>query len=458
MASREISVSEVFDGVRFTSYQYLVCGLCFLVVLLDGFDLTIAGVALPKIADFLHSKPSALGLALSAGQLGPVIGAFFLGALADRWGRKRTLIVSALIFGIFTALTVTIASVQHLALYRFLSGIGLGGAVPSALTLGSEYAPARSRATLVTAIYAGVPAGALVGGLLAAWLIPHLGWQSLFVLGGGVPVVICVIMALFLPESLEFMIRQGKERMRIRRIVSRISPVLGNDSEVEFVSSGKKLPGVPVKHLFTEGRGLTTIAWWVICVLATYLVWALVSWAPTLLRNAGATVPQYSLAYAALMFGSIIAAIFIGRLMDRANPFRVLQVGFVLAFFAMWAFGLVAGTSSLAVTVAMSIGCGLFIFGAQGGAFAATTLAYPVAVRGTGTGWAYGVAKIGGVFAPAVGGFLLSLNWGVSKICFWQATIGLFVAAVLVVLYGRLRATAAQAGSVAPRPVGSSGR
>ncbi|MGA2107497.1 MAG: MFS transporter, partial [Syntrophorhabdales bacterium] len=84
--------------------------------------------------------------------------------------------------------------------------------------------------------------------------------------------------------------------------------------------------------------------------------------------------------------------------------------------------------------------------------------AYPVAVRGTGTGWAYGVAKIGGVFAPAVGGFLLSLNWGVSKICFWQATIGLFVAAVLVVLYGRLRATAAQAGSVAPRPVGSSGR
>jgi AAHS family 4-hydroxybenzoate transporter-like MFS transporter len=448
MASRAISVSEIFDASRFTAYQYFVCGLCFLVVLLDGFDLTVAGVALPKIADFLHSKPSALGLALSAGQFGPVIGAFVLGTLADRWGRKWMLFISALIFGVFTAMTATITDVQHLALYRFLAGIGLGGAVPSAITLGSEYAPARSRATLITTIYAGVPAGALVGGLLAAWLIPHLGWRSLFVIGGCVPVIICLVMALFLPESLEFLARRGKDQMRIRKIVSRIAPALGNDGEAQFVSSGKKLPGVPVKHLFTEGRGLTTIVWWAICILATYLVWALVSWAPTLLRNAGATVQQYSLAYAALMFGSILAAIFIGRLMDKANPFRVLQVGFVLAFFAMWAFGLVAGSHSLAIIVAMSIGCGLFIFGAQGGAFAAAALAYPPAIRGTGTGWVYAVAKIGGVFAPAVGGLLLSLNWGASKICFWQAMIGLFVAALLVVLYSHLRATAAQAGNV----------
>ena len=447
MAERTVSVSEVFDSSRFTAYQYMVCGLCFLVVLLDGFDLTVAGVALPKIADFLHSKPSALGLALSAGQFGPVIGAFLLGTLADRWGRKWMLLVSALIFGVFTAMTVTITSVEHLALYRFLAGIGLGGAVPSALALGSEYAPSRSRASLVTTIYAGIPAGALVGGLLAAWLVPHLGWRSLFVLGGIAPVILCLLMAVFLPESLEFLVRRDKDGARIRKIVSRMSPDLGKDADARFVPSGKKLPGVSVKHLFTEGRALTTIVWWVISIAATYLVWALVSWAPTLLRNAGATVQQYSLAFAAIMFGSICAAISIGRLMDKASPLRVLQVGFVLAFFAMWAFGLLAGSRSLAVVVAMSIGCGLFIFGAQGGAFAAATLAYPSSIRGTGAGWVYAVAKIGGVFAPAAGGLLLSLNWSVTKICFSQATIGLFIAALLVVLHSHLRQAAAGTGS-----------
>ncbi|HME44970.1 MAG TPA: MFS transporter [Syntrophorhabdales bacterium] len=445
MAERTVSVSEVFDSSRFTAYQYMVCGICFLVVLLDGFDLTVAGVALPKIADFLHSKPGALGLALSAGQFGPVIGAFLLGTLADRWGRKWMLLVSALIFGVFTAMTVTITSVGHLALYRFLAGIGLGGAVPSALALGSEYAPSRSRASLVTTIYAGIPAGALVGGLLASWLIPHLGWQSLFVLGGIAPLILCVIMMFFLPESLEFLVRRDKDRARIRRIVSRVSPELGNDNNARFASSAKKLAGVSLKHLFTEGRALTTIVWWAISILAAYLCWALVSWAPTLLRNAGATVQQYSLAFAAIMFGSICAAVSIGRLMDKASPLRVLQIGFVLAFFALWVFGLLAGSRSLATVIAMSIGCGLFIFGAQGGAFAAATLVYPPAIRGTGTGWVYAMGKAGGVIAPAAGGLLLTLSWSVVKICFWQAVIALVIAALLIVFHSHLKRAALEA-------------
>lgn len=130
MAPRTISVSEVFDTNRFTSYQFLVCGLCFLVTFLDGFDLTVIGVALPKMADFLHIKPGAFGLALAAGQFGPLIGSIVLGSLADRFGRKWMLFVSALIFGVFTLMTATITSVGQVALYRFLGGLG-GWAAPS---------------------------------------------------------------------------------------------------------------------------------------------------------------------------------------------------------------------------------------------------------------------------------------------------------------------------------------
>ena len=333
----------------------------------------------------------------------------------------------------------------------------MGGAVPNALTFGSEYAPTRLRSTLITTMYAGVPAGAMIGALSAAWLIPHLGWQSLFVLGAAVPVIICIIMAAFLPESLEFLVRRGKDEVRIRKIVSRVSPALGKDKEVQFISGGKKLPGVPVKHLFMEGRALTTIVWWMICILATYMVWILVSWATVLLRKGGATVLQYSFGFAAIMLGNIVAAVFIGRLMDKVNPFRVLQIGFVLAFVALTVFGLVAGShSSLLLIVAASFVCGLFINGAQAGVLAAATTAYPPAIRGTGIGWAYSVAKLGGVGAPFMGGLLLSLHWGVSKICFWQALIGLFITALLLVMQGSL-ARAAQASKVAEREFAGAG-
>ena len=196
MTSRTISIGKVFDDSRFTSYQYLICSLCFLVTFLDGLDLTVVGVALPKIADFLHSEPKALGLALSAGQFGPLIGAIVLGMLGDRWGRKWMLCISAVIFGVFTLLTAFITSVEQLALFRFLAGIGLGGAVPNALAFGSEYAPRRARVSIIATMYAGMPAGAMVGGLISAYMIPHFGWQSLFVLGGCAPLVVGLVVAL----------------------------------------------------------------------------------------------------------------------------------------------------------------------------------------------------------------------------------------------------------------------
>ena len=439
MASRTIRVSEIFETSRFTAYQYLICSLCFLVVVFDGYDQTTAGVALPKIADYLRAKPSALGLALGIGQIGPAIGAFVLGPLSDRFGRKRMIILSGLIFAVFTGLIVTITRVEHLAIFRFLAGVGLGGAVPSALTYGSEYASSRLRTTVIATMYAGIPAGAMVCSLSAAWLIPHHGWQSLFALGAAIPIIICFVMMLFLPESLAFLFTHGNvDKIRIRKIISKISPELASDKEVEFVSDAKEVHGSPVKYLFIEGRTLTTIVWWIICLLSTYMVFILVFWATTLLHNSGATVQQYTFGLAAVMLGNIIAAIFIGRLMDKINPLRVLQVGFVLAFIALTVFGLAASVHSLLVIVITSFACGLFINGAQAGAVAAATTAYPSSIRGTGIGWTYAMVKISGILAPMVGGFLLGMHWSVIQICFRQALIGLFIAALLLVMQGHL--------------------
>jgi AAHS family 4-hydroxybenzoate transporter-like MFS transporter len=442
MAMKKVSITEIFDTSQFTSYQFKVCFLCFLVTFLDGFDLTVIGVALPKMADFLHVKPSALGLALAAGQFGPLIGAIVLGTLADRFGRKWMLFVSTIIFGVFTLMTAFITSVEQVALYRFLGGLGLGGAVPNALTFGSEYAPTRSRATFVTTMYAGMPGGSVMGALSAVWLLPHYGWQSVFLLGGGIPILIALAVALFLPESLEFMVKKGKDKLQTRRIIARIAPALAADEHVEFYSTGKVLPGVPMKHLFMEGRALTTILLWLALIGSLYSLWVLTSWAPTLLRKGGATVQQYSLAFACLHFGSFVATITFGRVMDKFNPFRVLMVGYIVGALSLAAFGLTAGGSFLTIA-ALSVVCGAFINGSNSGLLAVATTFYPVDIRASGIGWAYAVAKIGAMLAPAVGGFLLTQNMSVSRICGYQAVVGLFVAVLLIFLHGRAKRQAA---------------
>ncbi len=444
--NRTVSVSEIFDTNPFSSYQVWVCFLSFCIMFLEGFDMMIIGVALPKIADFLHSKPSALGLALSAGQVGPLVGAVGLGMVADRWGRKRTLFLSAIVFGIFTLMTAYITSVQELALLRFLAGIGLGGAIPNALAFGCEYAPGRMRTTLATTMYAGVAVGATTAGLSASYLIPTYGWQSLFVLGGIVPIVIGVVLGFLLPETLDFLVRRGKDKELVRRIVSRIAPALGRDEGVEFCSTEKKLPGAPVKHLFLEGRAFTTIMLWLCFLASFFILWIRLAWAPTLLRKGGATPQQYSIAFAALNLGSVIATLLIGRLMDKVNPFNILKVAFVLAFISVVVFGLFS-TSSLLVVSIICVVMGFFVIGGNSGLMGLATVSYPSDIRGSGIGWAYGVGKIGSLLAPAAGGFMLSQHWSVSQICNTNALAALFVAVIVMILHSHIKSRKTEKGA-----------
>ncbi len=435
MASRSVSITEVLDFGPFTSYQVLVAVLCFCCTLLDGFDLTVIGVAVPKIAEFLRVKPQALGVAISAGQFGPLFGAAFLGMLADRIGRKRMLVFCALCFGLFTVLCAFITSVGELALFRFIAGLGMGGAVPTAIAFGAEYAPSRSRATLATAMYAGVPTGAMVSGLSAVYLLPHFGWHSLFLMGGIIPIVIAMVMAFLLPESLTFLVRRKDiGQAKVRRIVAHIAPSFAKDMDVEFCSTDKKRPGVPLKHLFLDKRATTTILLWICFFFGYYLIYLLQAWAPTLLKKSGASIQQYSLAFALINFGSAVATVSVGWLMDKArNPYRVLQGGFILGFLSLVAFGLFA-SSPFFVIATMSVLCGLFILGTVSGLVALVTISYPNDVTGTAVGWAYAVGRSGATVAPLMGGVFIGLNWTVFQICGSNAILNLVIVGVIGIL------------------------
>jgi AAHS family 4-hydroxybenzoate transporter-like MFS transporter len=403
-------------------------------MLLDGFDLTVIGVAVPKIAEYLRVKPQALAIAISAGQFGPLLGAAFLGMLADRVGRKRMLVVCAFFFGLFTLFCAFITSVAELALFRFIAGLGMGGAIPTAIALDIEYASTRSRATLATVMYAGVPLGATTAGLSAMYLLPHYGWQSVFVTGA-IPIVLALVMAFLLPESLIFLTRQEKGQAKVRSIVAKIAPALVKDKDIQFYSTGGKRRGVPVKHFFLQGRTTTTVLLWVCFFLGYYLMYLMNSWAPTLLKRSGASIQQYSLVFALVNFPSIIATPIVGRLMDKfKNPYRILQGGYVLGFLSLVGFGYFAG-SPFIFTAAFSVFCGLFIYGTVGGLVALVTLSYPTDITGSAVGWAYAIGRSGATVAPLVGGFLIGLNWSVFRICGTSAIGALIIVGLIGILF-----------------------
>jgi MFS transporter, AAHS family, 4-hydroxybenzoate transporter len=430
--SRSISISEILDDNPFSLYQVWVCLLCFLIMFCEGYDLMVIGVTMPKIADFLHCKPAELGLAVSAGQVGPLIGAVVLGMVADKWGRRRTLIVSAFIFAVFTFMISHMTSLTDLALYRLLAGIGLGGAVPNALAFGSEWAASNKRATLATTMYAGVAVGSMAVGFLAAYMLPAYGWQSMYRLGGAMPIAIAIILIAFLPETLEYTFRGG-DKAKLLKLVGRIAPNLAKEEGLEIYSAEKKMTGAPVLHLFREGRAVATILIWLAFLCSFFLLWFVAAWAPSLLRKGGATPHQYGIAFAFINIGSLIATLLIGRLMDKFNKYNILKVFFIAAFISVVLFGL-NSTAGLTALSALCVAMGFFVIGGNSGCMGLATLAYPTDLRGTGIGWAYGVGKIGSLLAPAVGGMFMARQWSVSKICNVNALTALFVVVVVFIL------------------------
>jgi AAHS family 4-hydroxybenzoate transporter-like MFS transporter len=435
MTSNSVSIKDVLDSGRFTLYQIWICTLCFLLAFFDGFDLSLVGVSLPKIAEYLDSTPAALGVAMSVGNVGALIGALVLGMLADRFGRKQMLLVSAFTFGIFTLAIAFINSVEQLILLRFIAGLGLGGAVPNALAFGSEYAPSNKRATLATTMYAGVAIGATCAGLFSSFFLPIYGWQSLFLAGGIVACLIGIIALISLPESLEFMVKRNKNRDKvlIYKIVSKIAPSYTSDKDVNFISSEERLPGVPIKNLFKDGRAANTILLWLAFVLSYYLLWLILSWTPTLLKESGASSQEFSLAFACVNLGSVVSTVLVGILMDKFNPFRILKIGFSLAFASVFIFGYFASSTFIVVAVVSAV-MGFFVIGSNSGLMGLAAISYPTDIRGTGLGWATGIGRSGSLLAPVVGGIMLTENWSVNAICTTNAILALVVILVIFIM------------------------
>src|SRR3954452_9483301 len=228
---RSLDVQTFLNEHPFSGYQWTIFVLCFCIVLLDGFDTAAIGYIAPSLITEWGVERPALAPVLSAALFGLAFGALSAGPLADRVGSKAVLVGSVLVFGAACLASAFSGGLNQLVIWRFVTGLGLGAAMPNAVTLMSEYCPGARRATRTNAMFCGFPLGAAFGGFLAAWMIPHFGWRSVLILGGAAPLLLTLLLLLLLPESVRYMVAESYPAERIKAVLRRISATNNNQSK-----------------------------------------------------------------------------------------------------------------------------------------------------------------------------------------------------------------------------------
>lgn len=406
---KTIDIKAFIDERAISPYQWLLVALCFLIVTADGMDVAIMGFVAPSIIhDWAISRP-AFGLVMSAAPLGLVIGALAAGPASDRIGRKRVLLTSVFLFGVFTIATAFTQTPVEMAVLRLLTGIGLGAAMPNTTTLLSEYSPQRKRALLITIMFTGFNLGSALIGFAAGWLIPAHGWRAVLIFGGALPLALIPLQAWLLPESARLLAVRGASPARIRAVLGRVSGARFAGDEV-FVSMEPPLPTrKPIGVLFSQGYGLMTVSLWVTYFMGLLVIYLLTGWLPTLMKDAGLTVTTAANVTAMFQVGGTVGAIFVGWMMDKVRPAPVISsayVGGALCVLALSWIGALSSSLTLLVFVA-----GFCMSGAQTGLNAFAPGRYPTVARATGVSWMLGMGRFGSIFGSAIGGALLGVGW-----------------------------------------------
>ncbi|MGO4303217.1 MFS transporter [Cupriavidus sp. RAF12] len=426
-SSPSLFVHEVIDSRPLGRMQCWAIGLCILVAVLDGFDTQTIGMLAPAMSAELGIPVRSFGPIFSAGLVGMLIGAVTLGPLADRHGRKTMIVLSSVLFGSLSLATAYATSFDQLLILRLLTGVGLGGALPNAISLASEYAPKRHARTTVATLMCGMPLGAVLGGLVSSALLPVHGWHSVFVVGGVLPLAVALLAAAFMPESARFLIARGGDAGRVAAIMRRIAPELGASQVYRAPQAPRG--GVPVRELFTGGRAAETVLLWIPYFLNLVVLYFIVSWMPALLIGAQHPASVGITAISLFSIGGVAGSIAQGPLMNRFGARRVLLCE-LLAYAAL-AVVLANWSASFATVATVSLLIGIAVQGAQAGLNALAAEIYPTHMRATGVGCAIGMGRIGSICGPLLGGVMLGLQWDVAHI-FLAGIVPALVAAIAI--------------------------
>jgi AAHS family 4-hydroxybenzoate transporter-like MFS transporter len=432
-----VDVARLIATARIGSVQAYVTVLCGLVVLLDGLDLQIVGYLGPALAREWHLSAAGLGRVFSIGLLGMMAGLLASGPLADRFGRRPVIALSAAVLGGATILTAAASDPMGLLLCRLVAGLGLGGTLPNALALTGDYCPQRWRASLLSAMFTGFSLGAILGGGLAAAVVARYGWRPVFVIAGGLPLCFAPVLFWWLPESPHVLLRDRHRQPALIALLRRINPTVDLPLRAQLLLATDAQEAGSPRWLFREGRAAGTVLLWVACYLSFMEIYLLPPWLPTLLTGAGLSLGQAVLATTGFFVGGIVGGLLCGLLMDRLGDAPVLMCMFACAALAVPMIGIAPGW--LPAAIATSLLAGACTGGGQKGLNALVVAFYPAANRATGVGWAFGAGRIGAILGPLTAGWLLARGWPVGEVLLAAALPMAGVAAVMLVFIAHRR-------------------
>jgi AAHS family 4-hydroxybenzoate transporter-like MFS transporter len=433
-ADSQFELGGVIEHQVFGPFALMLLLLTSLTMFLEGFEMQLVGYTAPVMIKALHVDKAAFSSIFAAGNFGYMVGALLLGNLGDRFGQRWLIIVGVFLFSLFTLLSAYVALLPQLVALRFIAGIGLGGAVPNAVTLASEYAPRSQRATRIAFLYVMYTLGGATTGLIAAKLLPAFGWPIVFVIGGWSGLAMCLLLCWFLPESVRYLAQRAPDGERLRRIVSRMVPDQVLPAHLR-ITPGDEPPAqrARVMALFQDGRAPTTLLLWSAYICGITALQFMTSWLPTLITGAGVGLSLAVFIGALFHIGGTFGNVVVGWLTDRRG-IAITAIGFLLAVPIVALIG-PASTAVPSLMVAVFF-AGFFIVGSQNGLNAVPTIIYPTGMRSTGTGWTTGIGRVGSIIGPVLGGILISGKMPISQL-FLCVTVPLALTAGAMALASR---------------------
>ena len=434
MASSEsvVNVDAVIDAAPLRGFHIELILLCGFIAMLDGFDTQCIAFVAPVLAKEWSISAGLFGPVFAAGLMGIMAGQFIFGPASDKFGRRPVILVCMIIFGVLTLATAYATDLKTLLFLRFLAGIGLGGATPNIIALTSEYAPARSRATMITVMFGGFPFGAAIGGLISSQLIPVYGWESVFYLGGIAPLVFFFIVVWRLPESVFHLVDSGAAGKKIAKALNRAVPRADAKPEDKFSRNEVVEKKFSLIEIFTDGRAVTTLLLWSAYFVSLLMIYFLMSWLPLVLNNAGHSIGRSIISAVFLNVGGMAGGIILGRFIDKLNPFTVLAIAYSLAGAFIVSIGFLGFSTTLLMGAVFA--AGFFVIGGQTAMNAAAASIYPSRMRSTGIGAALAIGRAGSIVGPVVGGMLLEAKWSGQALFTAAATPTLVAVVVLLTL------------------------
>lgn len=400
-------IKDIIDAGSMTGRRWAVIALCFVIALLDGFDTQSIAFIGPAIAQDFGMKPVDMTWVITASIIGMALGAIVLGSFGDRYGRRKAILIAVFLFGFFSILGAHATSPTQIIALRFLIGLGMGGATPSLLALAGEYSTGPKRGITITSVLLGLPAGAMLGGLIAASWLPILGWRGIFMAGGVMPLALMVVIYFLLPESPAYLVSKNEEgsQEKARKLLAQMTGQV-IPATVRLVSPAKVQHGGSIAGLFEPGYRSVTIAISAI-YLFNWIAWfLLLQWLPTALTTLGLEKAQAAYGTVVVNAAFILMALPLSSILPKVDPRKLLLGMFAVGIAVALGLGLAGTQWPLVFTLIALAGFG--IGGQQLVLNYLIATAYPTQLRATATGWGIGIGRTGAIVGSAIGGQLLA--------------------------------------------------